>query len=199
MFAITSLLLVHPFLPLTQQQWAFLNQSPTSSPRMRKLQFLLVGLTSFGTRCVSVSHIDDDIPCQQYVSFRTWLIIFPAISRPSTQSQLLFKQMSWISVLDEMSIFHPSCGRRSALKSGTSKSSLVRVVSSLTLVLAEVPQGPIQKLKRAPQLMTLYLQTCNEEIITVSLPRSASVAELTDIIQEPEGIPSDKQFLVYDH
>ncbi len=53
---LSSLLLFHPFLPLTQQQWAFLNQSPTSSPRMGKLQFLLVGLTSFGTRCVSVSH-----------------------------------------------------------------------------------------------------------------------------------------------
>lgn len=66
-------------------------------------------------------------------------------------------------------------------------------------MLAEVLQGPIQKLERAPLLMTLYLQTCNEEIITVSVPRYASVYGLTKAIQESEGIPSDKQFLVYNH
>ncbi|KAK0435428.1 hypothetical protein EV421DRAFT_2061770 [Armillaria borealis] len=63
----------------------------------------------------------------------------------------------------------------------------------------KVVSRPTQRLKRAPQLMSLYVQTYNEEIFTVSLPRSASVAELTDIIQESEGIPSDKHSLFYDH
>ncbi|KAK0470987.1 hypothetical protein IW261DRAFT_1513918 [Armillaria novae-zelandiae] len=63
----------------------------------------------------------------------------------------------------------------------------------------KVVSRPTQRLKKAPRLMTLYLETRNEEIITVSLPCSASVTELTDIIQDSAGIPSDKQFLVYNH
>ncbi len=66
------------------------------------------------------------------------------------------------------------------------------------LVLAEVLQGPTQKMKRAPQLMTLYVQTCNEETTTVSLPRSASLTELVEAIEDLIGIPSDDQHLVYE-
>ncbi|KAK0492942.1 hypothetical protein EDD18DRAFT_1357324 [Armillaria luteobubalina] len=63
----------------------------------------------------------------------------------------------------------------------------------------KVVPRPTQRLTKAPKLMVLYLETCNEEIITVSLPCSASVTDLTNVIQESEGIPSDKQFLVYNH